>query len=85
MMSRKVLLLVRGMVSPVMNTQLTVIKTFSCSSSMFIRRPLDQIDDFEKDYGLKDLLRSGIMNLFKSFMWTWLLFSGKCAFRIAVA
>lgn len=49
MMSRKLLHFARGMVSPVMNTQLTVIKTFSCSSSMSIRRPLDQIDDFEKE------------------------------------
>ena len=32
-----------------MKIQPAIIKTFSCSSSMSIRRPLDQIDDFEKE------------------------------------
>ena len=48
-MSKKFLLLVRGTVSPMMNSQPAVIKTFSCTSLMSIRRPLDQSDEIENE------------------------------------
>ena len=49
MISRKLFLLTRGTATHMMNIQPGSIKTFSCTSSMTIRRPLDQSDVFENE------------------------------------
>ena len=51
MMSRKLLLLARGTVSPMMNSQPAVIRTFSSTSLMSIRRPLDPSDEIDNEEG----------------------------------
>lgn len=49
MIPRKLFLLTRGAATSMMKIQPAIIKTFSCSSSMSIRRPLDQSDVFENE------------------------------------